>query len=325
MKAYSVFLLSQLALAGPNASVEIATLAGITDACFSSLRSKDEKMALNTALLINNCAALGGEPAVEALTANGNLVHELGTWLDNANDADTLQRLTGVFNHLSRSTTSASALHAHGIMDHLERLTERDCISGSVEAHQAYVGLANMAMANIATRQEHHALVIHNAVATPTAIKSIVHFLECAIEQKPFHGIFFRVYDVLYALDSLSRCSKHEMIGVECGLVDMACRITAEWKPGDYAFTFDRSSSLPQQGPVVSDTHPILELSTDILVHLAKDRACRQRMHQLKLELALQRLLRIEERGPVRERALKVNLHPITLTPCYQHITSLKG
>ena len=104
-----------------------------------------------------------------------------------------------------------------------------------------------------------------------------------------------------------------------------ACRITAEWKPGDYAFTFDRSSSLPQQGPVVSDTHPILELSTDILVHLAKDRACRQRMHQLKLELALQRLLSIEEHGPVRERALKVNLHPITLTPCYQHITSLKG
>ena len=55
-----------------------------------------------------------GEPAVEALTANGNLVHELGTWLDNANDADTLQRLTGVFNHLSRSNAVSPRYHSQG-------------------------------------------------------------------------------------------------------------------------------------------------------------------------------------------------------------------
>ena len=77
---------------------------------------------------------------------------------------------------------------------------------------QAYLGLANMAMANIAVRKEHHALELHHT-KTP-AIKSIVGFLKLALEGRPLRGITFRVYDVLYALDSLCKCHERDLIGI---------------------------------------------------------------------------------------------------------------
>lgn len=51
----------------------------------------------------------------------------------------------------------------------------------------------------------------------------------------------------------------------------------------------------------------MLELATDILMHLAHDEACRARMHELGLEPALERLLEHEE-GTVREHVLKVSV-----------------
>ncbi len=62
-----------------------------------------------------------------------------------------------------------------------------------------------MAMANIAVRQEHHAL--EHQTQTP-AIKSIVGFLKLALGGGTMSGICFRVHDVLYALDSL--CRRHQ-------------------------------------------------------------------------------------------------------------------
>ena len=49
-------------------------------------------------------------------------------------------------------------------------------------------------------------------------------------------------------------------IGIECGLVDLAVQVTAEWKPGLYAATFsDAQASI----------YPVLELATNILKDLA--------------------------------------------------------
>ena len=48
-----------------------------------------------------------------------------------------------------------------------------------------------------------------------------------------------------------------------------------------------------------------LQLSTDILMHLAHSDACKQRMHALRLESVLDRLVLTEE-GVVRDHALKV-------------------
>jgi len=98
VKAHGVFLLSQLAIAGPEAAMRIALLPGLPEACCRALcsTSKSEKLTLSWALLVNNVAALGGEEAVRVLTAHSMLVHELGAWLDSAQDAATLQRLTGV-------------------------------------------------------------------------------------------------------------------------------------------------------------------------------------------------------------------------------------
>ena len=66
----------------------------------------------NTSLLLNNLAAQGDTHAVSVLSGHGMLMRELAAWLDNAHDAATLQRLTGVFNHLSRSVVRHAWMHA---------------------------------------------------------------------------------------------------------------------------------------------------------------------------------------------------------------------
>ena len=295
MQSSSVFLLSQIALAGPHTAQRIALLDGLTGACAAcSSANADATLTVNTALLINNLAALGGEEAVGALTADDALMRNLTRLLDSAQDAPTLQRLTGVFNHLSRSEDSAKCLHALGIMPALRRVTQRPHVSGSVEAHEAYVGLASMAMANIAVRQEHHAPEL--SAQDKPAIKSIVRFLRCAVEKTDVNGIHFRVYDVLYALDSLSKSHERRFLGIDCGLVDLAVQVTAEWKPGQYASIFSDEKA---------STHPVLELSTDILKHLAHSETCKARMHTLHLESTLDRLL-LTEQGAVRTHVLKV-------------------
>lgn len=297
---HAVFLLSQLALVSPKTSLTISLLPGLTEGCCKSFTAgrkagkTSESLALNTALMVNNLSALGGEEAIQALTANGELVRELGAWLENASDAETLQRLTGVFNHLSRSTQSARALHAHGIVQALERLTSRK-VGGSPQSREAYLGLANMAMANIVVRQVKPTGASLHLTQTP-AIKSVVKFLRLAIEGRHLSGIYFRVYDVLFALDSLSKYSERDLLGIECGLVDLAVQVTAEWSPGKYSSIFSDAKA---------STHPVLELSTDILMHLAHSEACKKRMHALNLEAVLERLLRTEE-GIVRDHVLKV-------------------
>ena len=186
VKPTAAFLLSQIALAGQNIAVRIATLPSLPDACFKALlsteRASKESLANETALLINNLAAMGGRKATIILTANPELMQELGFWLDNSHDAETLQCLAGIFNHLSRSVESASALQAIGVMDHLIAVTKRHNIEGSAVAHEAYVGLANMAMANIAAHQQHTVPIVF--VSQTKEIKSIVGFLKCAIEKR---------------------------------------------------------------------------------------------------------------------------------------------
>jgi hypothetical protein len=109
-----------------------------TNACFRALSScetaANETLALDTALLANNLAALGGHQTAEEMDADGEMsIKELGHWLEHSNDADTLQRLTGSFNHLSCSVASTSALQMHGISirDLLHHLVERLDVAGN--------------------------------------------------------------------------------------------------------------------------------------------------------------------------------------------------
>jgi len=294
----AVFLLSQIALAGPKTCADIAMVPGFVAACLSCPRlavGAPESIRVFTALLVNNVAALGGEEAIRILTMSGELVRELGSWLDDANDAATLQRLTGCFNHLSRSPESAKSLREHGIVDALRRLSARRVVSGSDEAREAYVGLANMALANILVRREGRTLPLYNTDAN--AIQSIVRFLHLALEQRTMSGISFRVYDVLYGLDSLSKCHDRDLIGIECGLVDVAVQLTREWRPGKYASFFSDAKA---------STYPVLELSSEILMRLGRSERCRQRMSTLGLESILDGLVKRESHGKVREYAFKV-------------------
>jgi hypothetical protein len=128
------------------------------------------------------------------------------------------------------------------------------------------------------------------------SLLTLMHYLRCAIEKTTVSGISFRVYDVLYALDSLSKSHDPNFLGMECGLVDLAVQVTAEWKPGKYASMFSDDKAF---------TCPVLELSTDILKHLAQSEQCKTRMQNLHLESTLDRLLLTEE-GNVRSHVLKV-------------------
>jgi hypothetical protein len=83
-------------IAGPAVASRIANLLGLVEACGKAASSSEEELTLNTALLINNLAALGGEEAVVALTRDETLMRQLASWLDDAHDAATLQRLTGM-------------------------------------------------------------------------------------------------------------------------------------------------------------------------------------------------------------------------------------
>ena len=100
-------------------------------------------------------------------------------------------------------------------------------------------------------------------------------------------GIRFRTFDVLYALQSLCECHDRDLIGIECGLVDVAVQVMA-----DLALAGTRQLTVlswdgGQTGQLVStlcsdtketeenvekpqtSTHPVMELSADILMHLA--------------------------------------------------------
>lgn len=123
------------------------------------------------------------------LTDNADLIRLLTGWLTATDDVATLQRLGGVFHHLSRSAKSARTLSDHGALEALRQVSASKQ-SGSAEACEAFVGLVNMAMANIIVRQQHQVLQI--ADSQIGGVRTIVHFLQLALHNRPFSGIFFR-------------------------------------------------------------------------------------------------------------------------------------
>ena len=135
-------------------------------------------------------------------------------------------------------------------------------------------------------------------------------------------GIRFRTFDVLYALQSLCECHDRDLIGIECGLVDVAVQVMA-----DLALAGTRQLTVlswdgGQTGQLVStlcsdtketeenvekpqtSTHPVMELSADILMHLAHSEQCKERMRDLHLESTLNRLL--QETGSERDHLLEL-------------------
>ena len=137
-------------------------------------------------------------------------------------------------------------------------------------------------------------------------------------------GIRFRAFDILYALQSLCECHERDLIGIECGLVDVAVQVMADLASGaTRQLTVSvLSGDGGQTGQLVStscsdaketeekvekakaSTHPVLELSADILMHLAHSEQCKQRMRDLHLESTLKRLL--QETGSERDHLLEL-------------------
>ena len=192
-------------------------------------------------------------------------------------------------------------------------------IHGRHGGRQAYLGLANMAMANIAVRQKYHALEHQTQTS---AIKSIVGFLKLALEGRTMSGIRFRAYDVLYALQSLCECHERDLIGIECMLVDVVVQAMADLASGATrqltVLSVDGGQTDQLVSTLCSDTketeekvekakaitHPVLELSADILMHLAHSEQCKQRMRDLHLECTINKLM--HETGSERDHLLEV-------------------
>jgi hypothetical protein len=139
-------------------------------------------------------------------------------------------------------------------------------------------------------------------------------------------GIRFRAFDILYALQSLCECHERDLIGIECGLVDVAVQVMADLASGaTRQLTVSvLSGDGGQTGQLVStscsdaketeekvekakaSTNLVLEfvteLSADILMHLAHSEQCKQRMRDL--QSTLNRLL--QETGSERDHLLEL-------------------
>ncbi len=150
----------------------------------------------------------------------------------------------------------------------------------------------------------------------------------CSLHVSTMSGIRFRAFDILYALQSLCECHERDLIGIECGLVDVAVQVMADLASGaTRQLTVSvLSGDGGQTGQLVStscsdaketeekvekakaSTNLVLEfvteLSADILMHLAHSEQCKQRMRDLHLESTLKRLL--QETGSERDHLLEL-------------------
>jgi len=104
---WACLLLSQLAIASPEAAVEISEMPGLSQTLVHIIASADshehaqqldsaQKCATNAVLLINNIAGTGGEAAITALAREANLVTTFLRRLQSSSDLESLQRRLGV-------------------------------------------------------------------------------------------------------------------------------------------------------------------------------------------------------------------------------------
>jgi hypothetical protein len=209
------------------------------------------------------------------------------------------------------TTQSSKMLRRQRVMSALIKVlsTAQNFSSGSWKGCQA---LAEMALANLMGKgvKDQTDLAEHGlgdltsaqfqeaakAAASPSAIRSVVQFLQHGMNQQRIYGILLRVYDVLFPLSQLSMNPRNHHVMMEAGLVELIVEIVSSWRPGLYSaqFSAERGS-----------TYPVLEVASEILQHLTRYLPARKRMIELNLESTCERLIR-EHVKIVQHHAVKV-------------------
>ena len=136
--------------------------------------------------------------------------------------------------------------------------------------------------------------------------------LRMAMNKESVSCIEFLVFDVMYSLDVLAGLSNHgprlpiaastsspstyipiqtQVLGEETSVLESVIAITAEWFPGKYSSQFTQ---------VKGETHPILELATDILCKMSRSEHCRLLMQEENLVEILEKVRGYDERGYVK-------------------------
>jgi hypothetical protein len=100
------------------------------------------------------------------------------------------------------------------------------------------------------------------------------------------HGFRFHLYDLLYALNSLCKTHDGNVVGVECGLVDVAVAVTGRWQELEH-----EECLLPGSKASKDCSQSVLAVSMEILVRLVSTESCRRRMQDLKVHTLLDSLV----------------------------------
>jgi hypothetical protein len=174
-------------------------------------------------LVLNNCAAFC-EHSCKSMVECPGLVE---TFKVMATSSDCFERgmAVGVFNCLSRCPAVAQVLVDARVVE--EVLSPALCASGVGDRHEARLARAAMAMANltgnIAVVDEEREHLINVAIATTVKI------LGFALDGKPWGGINFAPYSVMYPLNNLAATPTNREHLVECGLLELMTRVINDW------------------------------------------------------------------------------------------------
>lgn len=194
--AWAAYLLSALILMFerlPDDAFELAP--SIINAASLLIMKGPEEVVDGCLLLINNMTAMGGDTIANHIANHWDLMNELkrSMMLQRRNQLR-VRRIASIFHHLSRCDAVASILISSSLPQLLAEV-QRECktVDGRQES-PLHVGLAVLALANLSP------VTGNNCIQDRACLRLVVKFLNYAKDGKSYHGIFFRVPDILRAL-----------------------------------------------------------------------------------------------------------------------------
>ena len=273
--AWAAYLLSALLLLYerlPDEALDSASV--LINSASRLIMNGQEDNVDGCLLLINNMTALGGDNIASHVANHWDLMNELKRSLKaDCNNSLRMRRIASIFHHLSRCERAVSIL----VSNNLPRLLEEVHAAAMADIKSAdtvrqefplHLGLLTLALANLSPVTRNQGIKCN-----PRCLQLIVKFLKHAKDGKSYHGIYFRVADILIALQFL--CSDEENTEglVEGGILDILQQLL-------------RIVSAPEmlgnergRVPVQIDVKLLLKL----LVNLVQKEDVNQRVVQMKL------------------------------------------
>ena len=276
--AWAAYLLSALILMFerlPDDAFELAP--SIINAASRLIMNGPEEVVDGCLLLINNMTAMGGDTIANLIANHWDLMNELkrSMMLQRRNQLR-VRRIASIFHHLSRCDAVASILISSSLPQLLAEV-QRECktVDGRQES-PLHVGLAVLALANLSP------VTGNDCIQDRACLRLVVKFLNYAKDGKSYHGIFFRVPDILRALRFL--CSNEENIQgmIEAGVLDIIQQLLRS------VFAQDAGTSERRRVPLHIDVKALLLL----LLSIVQQETARQRTIEIQLASEVELLVK---------------------------------